>query len=60
MTNEPSGYVDQYLADVASAKYYFLGAFPENMKQLSLILINTWRFEATYAIQLGMRRQEER
>ena len=45
MTKETYGYVDQNLADVAPAKYYFLGAFPENLKQLSLILTNTLYME---------------
>ena len=39
---------NQNLAYVASAKYYLLGAFPEILKQLSLIFTNIWRFEAIY------------
>ena len=53
---KPYGYFNQNLTHVASIKYYLLRAFPENLKQLSLILTNmlTRRFEATYIIQFGM------
>ena len=50
----PYGCVHQNLANVAAAKYYLLRAFPENLKQLSSIFTNIWRFEATYVIQCGM------
>ena len=48
------GCVNQNLANVASAKYYHLGAFSENLKQLPSILTNIWRFEATTLIWFGM------
>ena len=41
------------IANVVSVKYYHLRAFSENFKQLSSILTNIWRFEATYVIRLG-------
>ena len=46
---------DVIQSDVAlhlQALEYLLRAFPENLKQLSLILTNIWRFEATYVIGL--------
>ena len=49
MTKLPYGCVHQNLAIVATAKYNLLRAFPENLKQLSSILTNIWRFEATYS-----------
>ena len=60
MTKVPYGHVNKNLAYVAYAYYYLLKAFPENLKQLSLILTNIWRFEVTYITWFGMRRQEER
>ena len=41
------------LANVAALMFYLLRAFPENLKQLSSILTNIWRFEATYVILFG-------
>ena len=38
------------LANVASAKKYLLGAFPENLKQIPLIMTKIRRFKATYVI----------
>ena len=35
---------------VASAKYNYLRAFPENVKHLFSILTNKWRFKATNVI----------
>ena len=35
---------------VASAKYDYLRAFPENLKHLFSILTNIWRFKATNVI----------
>ena len=42
------------LANVAALMYYLLRAFPENLKELSWILTNIWRFEATYVVRIGM------
>ena len=39
--------VHQNLANVVDTKYYLLRAFLENLKHLSSILMNMWRFEAT-------------
>ena len=36
---------------VASAKYDYLRAFPENLKHLFSILTNIWRFKATNVIR---------
>ena len=47
----PYGHFNQNLAHVAPAKYYLYRAFSEDLKQLSLILTNIWRFETTYVIQ---------
>ena len=44
----PYGCHNQNLADVTFVKYYLLRAFPENLNQLSLILTNIGRLEATY------------
>ena len=43
----PYGYINQNIVNVASAKYCYLTAFPENLKHLSSILTNIWRFKAT-------------
>ena len=37
---------------VASAKYDYLRAFPENLKHLFSILTYIWRFKATNVIRL--------
>ena len=42
---------NQNLVDFISAKDDLLRAFPENLKQLSLISTNIWRLEATYVIR---------
>ena len=53
MTKVPCGCDNQNLADVKSVKYeYLFRAFPEYLKQLSLILKNICRFEASYVIQM--------
>ena len=44
------GCVNQNLANVTTTKHYLLRAFPENLKQLSSILMNIWRLVATYVI----------
>ena len=49
-----NGEVFQNLTNVASAKYYLLRAFPENLKELSLILKNICRVEVTYVIRFAM------
>ena len=37
-----------------SVKYFLLRAFSEKLKQLSSVLANIWRLEATYIIQFEM------
>ena len=56
----PYGCEYQNIANITSVKYYLLRAFPENFKQLSPVLTNILWLEATYLIQFGMWRQEER
>ena len=67
MYNGP-GYDKRYLTviliknldHVACAKYDYLRAFPENVKQLFSILTNIWRFKATNVIRFKTCRQKER
>ena len=54
----PYGCDNQNLANVKFVKYYPLRAFPENLKQSSLMLMNIWRLEATFIIWFGTWRQE--
>ena len=56
----PYGCVHQNLANVVALMYYLLKAFSENLKLLSSILMNIWRFEAAIVIPFGMLPQEER
>ena len=44
--------MNQNLDNAAVAKYYLLRAFSENLKELSSMLTNIWRFEAIYVISL--------
>ena len=39
------------LANVKSVKDYLLRVFPENLKQLYLILTKIWKLEATHVIR---------
>ena len=50
----PYDFINQNLANVAYAKNNNLREFPENLKQLSSMLTNIWRFEAKYIIWFGM------
>ena len=49
----PYGCDNQNLANNKFLKYYLFRAFPENLKQLSLILTDIWMLEATFVIRLG-------
>ena len=55
-----SDYGTGELSHVASIKFNILRTFPEELNHLSLILINIWRFQATYVTRFGKRRQKER
>ena len=53
MKKVPYGCDNYNLFNMTSVKYYLLRAFSENLKQLSSILTNIWRLEASYAILFG-------
>ena len=53
MTKVPSGCDNQNLAYIKFVMYYRFRAFPENLKQLSLLLTDIWLLDVTHVIWFG-------